>query len=423
MVSLAQYHSNENNGNHKISQKIVQEFAKNESPTENHKILARLPISTFWTTNYDNLIETSLRNAGKVVDIKHQPKQLTITKPKRDAVVLKMHGDAEHAQDAILTKKQYEIYYQSHSPFITALNGDLVSKTFLFIGFSFTDPNIDYILSRLNHLFNDDMRQHYFFVKRLEIGDPKCETEAALDYQRVKQELMINDLKRYRIKAITVDSYPEITEILTEIEKRFLKKTVFISGSAEEYGVIGKNNAQGFIHVLSKRLIENEYNIVNGFGWGVGSAVINGALDAIKSNPIKLSESQLIMKPFPQFATGGKTLQESWEDYRQDMLSLAGIAIFIFGNKAEKGNIINAGGVKREFEIAKEKGIFLIPIGSTLYQSKELWQELYENFETFYPQFPKLKEYFQILGDSDLIANDYNKIIDAVISIIAEFTK
>lgn len=423
LVSLAQYHFNENNGNHKISQKIVEEFAKSAEPSENHKILSRLPISTFWTTNYDNLIETSLREAGKIVDVKHQPKQLTITKPKRDAIVLKMHGDAEHAQDAILTKKQYETYYQSHSPFITALNGDLVSKTFLFIGFSFSDPNIDYVLSRLNHLFNDDMRQHYFFIKKLELGDPKCDDSTSLEYQRIKQNLMINDLKRYRIKALIVERYEEITEVLKEVEKQFLKKTIFLSGSAEEYGSIGKNEAQNFIHILSKRLVENEYNIINGFGWGIGSAVINGALDAIRKNPIKFSESQLIMRPFPQFATGNKTLQELWEDYRQDMLSLAGIAIFIFGNKVDNGRIVDAGGVKREFEIARDKGLFLIPIGATLYQSQQLWREVFNNYDQYYPQYPSLKNTFALLGELDLLTTDYNKLIDATISILSEITK
>jgi N-terminal domain of anti-restriction factor ArdC len=34
-------------------------------PTENHKILARLPIAMFWTTNYDTLIEDCLVANGK----------------------------------------------------------------------------------------------------------------------------------------------------------------------------------------------------------------------------------------------------------------------------------------------------------------------------------------------------------------------
>ena len=72
-----------------------------------------------------------------------------------------MHGDVHHPADAIITKEQYESYYKTHEPFVTTLSGDLISKTFLFIGFSFTDPNLDYVLSRLNIQFGEDVLAPY----------------------------------------------------------------------------------------------------------------------------------------------------------------------------------------------------------------------------------------------------------------------
>ena len=150
LVSLAQYHCNKNLSNRgKINQLLINEFSANASPTINHEILARLPISTYWTTNYDKLIENSIAHAGKIPDTKYRNKQLTYTKPKRDAVVYKMHGDADHPDEAVLTKDDYERYHVKMQPFLNALSGDLISKTFLFLGFSFTDPNLDYILSRV----------------------------------------------------------------------------------------------------------------------------------------------------------------------------------------------------------------------------------------------------------------------------------
>src|SRR3546814_20066008 len=77
--------------------------------------------------------------------------------------------------------------------------------------------------------------------------------------------------------------------------------------------------------------------VVNGFGWGIGSAVINGALEAIYGNPQKYSEAQLIVRPFPQH---GDNLQALWEQYRQRMISLAGVALFFFGNKVDGGKIV-----------------------------------------------------------------------------------
>ena len=274
LVSLAQFHVNENRTRSKLNRKILEEFTEATTETENHRIIARLPVSSVWTTNYDELIEKTFIKENKVVDVKYRNDQLLTTKPKRDIVIYKMHGDVNHPNDAILTKEQYEQYHQIHEPFINALTGELTTKTFLFIGFSFTDPNLDYVLSRLNFRFRESQRQHYCFVKKNVLGDNQNTDQATFDYNVRRQTLAINDLKRYGIKSLVVEKYSDITEILKEIEFRYKKKTVFISGSAEIYEPFERNEAIGFIHNLSKTLIQNDFRIVNGFGWGVGSSYI-----------------------------------------------------------------------------------------------------------------------------------------------------
>lgn len=418
LISLAQYHVNENRGKARINKKILEEFAQEAEATENHKILARLPVTTFWTTNYDTLIEDSLKAANKVVDIKHQVKQLANTRPKRDVVIYKMHGDVHHPADAIITKEQYESYYKTHESFVTTLSGDLISKTFLFIGFSFTDPNLDYVLSRLNIQFGEDSRQHYCFIKKQSKGK---DDDEIYKYNLRKQELMINDLMRYKIKAILVDEYSDITEILKEIERRYRKKTVFISGSAEEYGAWNRNEAQSFIHSLSRNIVSAGFRIVNGFGWGVGSAVINGALEAVYERPDRYSEDQLIMRPFPQFETGEKKLPDLWEEYRQRMISLAGIAVFIFGNKNDgKGNIISANGVKREFEIAISQGLIPIPIAATGYITQDIFDEILKAPEKYYDGMEWIIPVIKELASDKLLAEE---MIKKVITIIQTINK
>ena len=76
-----------------------------------------------------------------MADVKHKTSHLPRTIPKRDVVIYKMHGDAESPDEAVIAKNDYQIYMQSRGPFVTALSGELVSKTFLFLGFSFSDPN------------------------------------------------------------------------------------------------------------------------------------------------------------------------------------------------------------------------------------------------------------------------------------------
>lgn len=48
LVALAQYHLNSNATNrHHLSQLLIDEFSDLKEPTENHAILARLPIRTY----------------------------------------------------------------------------------------------------------------------------------------------------------------------------------------------------------------------------------------------------------------------------------------------------------------------------------------------------------------------------------------
>ena len=145
LIKVAQYHVNHHNNRNDLVNAILNGFStKHACVTPSHRILARLPIATYWTTNYDASIETALREAGKIVDVKHKSDHLVHTLNGREATVYKMHGDAQHPSEAVLAKEDYEQYHLTRGEFLTALASDLLSKTCLFLGFSFSDPNMDY---------------------------------------------------------------------------------------------------------------------------------------------------------------------------------------------------------------------------------------------------------------------------------------
>jgi len=416
LVALAQYHCNDNGNNRsQLNKRLIEEFSRKVEETENHRILCRLPIHTFWTTNYDKLIESSLISSGKVPDVKYTKDQLAFTKPKRDAVVYKMHGDVEHPNQAVLTKDDYEKYHVKMEQYLSTLKGDLLSKTFIFIGFSFSDPNLDYILSRVRVAFDGHQRRHYCFIKNVEKDE--SETDADFEYRKRKQELFVNDLGRFNVKSILINNYNEITELLHEIETRYKSRTIFISGAANQFAPWDEKAAQKFIHDLSSEIISSQFKVVSGFGLGVGSSVISGALEQIYMRSTRNISDQLILRPFPQESSGSIPLPELWKKYREDMISHAGMAIFLFGNKYQNGKLVPSNGMYQEYEIAKKLGLFIISVGATGFMAEEIWEEERNRINEDENISKEVKNLFSDLGDKSKSLEDLSIVIGKLISL------
>ena len=270
LVAVAQYYYNRSGNNRARLNEIIKDaFQTGKLPNDNHHILARLPISTYWTTNYDKLIEKSLENNGKICDVKVCCANLTTTLKGRDAVVYKMHGDVDRPEESVLIRDDYESYHHEKTPFINALSGDLMTKTFMFIGFSFTDPNFSYICAHLRAHLKGNMREHYCFLK--DVSETDYPDRDQFEYKKRKLSYFIDDLKRFNIKTVLIKEYSEITEILQSIKRRYNSRTVYISGAAAEYEPDGKEAYEEFISKLSGLLIHKGFKIVSGYGLAAAS--------------------------------------------------------------------------------------------------------------------------------------------------------
>lgn len=402
LVTVAQYYFNKNN-RESINESIVNNFQRKTTKNENMNILSRLPIGAYWTTNYDSIIEDTLSSMDKNPDVKINTSQMKYYKPDRDVLVYKMHGDKNNPNDTVIIRDDYESYDKKRKEFITKLRGDLLTKMFLFIGFSFEDPNLEQILSKIRVDLADEEnspKTHYCFFKKVNKNDKHYKLDngeydyESYKYDEIKQELKIHDLKRYGIRTVLVDDYSQITDILKRIEDKFKMNNIFISGSAEAYGDFTEKQASDLLHSLSSELVENDYHITSGFGVGVGSYVINGALEAGYQRHLK-TDDYLTLRPFPQKSSGHKDIKALWKTYREDILDNNGIAIFLFGNKISDGEVVNADGVIKEFELAEERNLYIIPIGSTGYASKEILNIVRENDKYWY-----LKESIEKLNES-----------------------
>ncbi len=384
LVAVAQYHLNRRQRDRsRLNQLLKDEFDKPGAFTKNHEIVGRLPISTVWTTNFDTLLEDAYKAAGRTADVKATDRSLAVTKRGRDVTVYKMHGDIARPDEVIICKDDYERYARRHEVFQNALEGDLVSKTFLFLGFSFTDPNLDYMLGHLRSLLEDSKREHFAIMRRIARADfPKgAKGKRDFEYERNKQDLRVEDLQRYSIQTLWIENYDEVTGILEELERRYLLRNVFVSGSAADFGTFGEERMRDLCTKIGAAVVRGGHNLVSGFGLGIGSAVIMGALSELYSTGRDDIDRRLLLRPFPQKQLAGKERKAFNRKYREAMVAKCGFAVFIAGNKAGEKK---AAGVLEECELVKAAGKIPIPIGATGFAAKHIWKSIEHNLDAAY---------------------------------------
>lgn len=416
LPSLAQYYENEKHNRNKLSELIRNEFCDIKKPDENHLLLAHLPIHSYWTTNYDHLIEDCLRSENKKVDVKVTEGDMSISVYGFDAIVYKMHGDVDHADKTILTQKEYDTYAECHPLMLNALNRDFQSNTFLFLGFSFTDANLNHIISHLSTIAcrNDGgMKTHYCIIKNP--SKKHGESDGEFEYRKRKEEYFYKNLINYGIEIIRIDNYCEITEILSALNKAYYQKTIYISGAVADYGKWTKEKAESLIFNLGGTLIREGYRIVTGYGLGIGNSIVGGVLNEVYMNKCKQLEDELIARPFPQ---GNADIKAKWPAYRKDMISYTGISLFVFGNKIDRatGRLIPSDGMQQEYEISEKQGNILIPVAATECISRTLWEQLMIKHGDEEP-YKTLRPEFDAIADSNL-CDDPDALLDRIINLV-----
>jgi hypothetical protein len=415
-LRVAQYAINEAGGRARVNARLVEQFALEAQTTVNHQLLARLPIDVYWTTNYDNVIEDSLRAAGRRPDLKHAQEQLTTHVAGADVVVYKMHGDHTRPDQCVIAYDDYEAYEETRGQFIELLRGSLVERTFLFLGCSFSDPNIDYVLGRLRMRFGGDRREHFWITRRSSKREFKGSEDYA--YARGRDDLRMRDLQRYGIQTIEVASYEEVTGLLEEIARRYRRQFVFVSGAAHDYAPLGQGNLETLTRGIGQRLALENYTLISGGGLGIGTAAVLGAASELPRKGRRLRELVKVTA-FDQTIEDAANENLLYQEYREQMLSEAGFAVFLAGNKLINDEVVPASGVENEFQIGMERGVIPIPVGATGHVAASLWRRVRDDPIRFFGDtraIPALDRLAPTAADPG--SDSVRELIDAVFSII-----
>lgn len=116
------------------------------------------------TTNFDPLLENSQAVNADLYSVVIQDKDLISKASER--YLIKMHGDLEAPETIVLKESDYLNYEQKHPLISTFIRALLVNHTFMFLGYSLNDYNLNLIIEWINYFgkLNDADRLNSFLI-------------------------------------------------------------------------------------------------------------------------------------------------------------------------------------------------------------------------------------------------------------------
>lgn len=386
LTEIAQYYEDKF-GRQGLNSLVFNEFDKIPKNNENINWLSKMPISEYWTTNYDHVIEQAIKKQGKSYQKLVKKEDFKYHKIGREVAIYKMHGDKDSPDDVVLTKEDYQNYDIDRGIFTRMLSVELIRKSFVFIGFSFNDPNLERILSIAKQTLQGKAPQtHYCFMRKVQLIDYLNEHNR-LEIQNIEkyirdnnyQILRCNSMVKYGIQTILINDYDEITLMLKHLYNKYITNNVFISGginpaNLSDYGTfkmvndtnLNLNSAESFLTMLGRDLVDNGFHIYTGFGAGVGNYVLAGVLQSNKNrlngevinDDIHISSMMSVMD------------LEKKNRIRRKMIEQCSSSIIVFGyGKKDSGTY-------QEYHIAKDDNKYIIPVKKTGFAAKEIYNGL-----------------------------------------------
>ncbi|MBN2238641.1 MAG: response regulator [Dehalococcoidales bacterium] len=221
------------------------------SPTDIHYSLARIPFTAVVTTNYDHLLEdTYLDVFGSRYGRPYSYNNLSALgslASEKSFFILKAHGSVDDIENIVFSRTDYQqvmINFPSYRTFLYSL---LSSRTFLFLGYSLTDPDLAIILDDLAAIFQGFGQVHYILL-------PNCDGLDKTLFER-----------RFNLEVINYQpsetNHPEVFDFIHSIDQYFLEEKITLKAET-----LNQQNAQkmGLISEILAGVTHNYNNILSG---------------------------------------------------------------------------------------------------------------------------------------------------------------
>lgn len=141
---------------------------KEAKPHMIHNLITNLGPNCYITTNYDDLIEQTLKNKRLVqkynIVTNNDPMKCgSIIQLKSDYFIFKPHGDLDKPNSIILSGEQYNNLYNNGDKYYTyrSLETLLLTRNVVFLGFGLKDPDFLNIMGKIRNEFSRNPITHY----------------------------------------------------------------------------------------------------------------------------------------------------------------------------------------------------------------------------------------------------------------------
>jgi len=323
---------------------------------EYHRQLAALPTREYWTTNYDWLLEMACSDAVVLAteeDVRHR------SLLKR--AVIKVHGSLDRetrdwTSPPVMTRTSFERFEWDCPRTWALLRASYLSRTMLFVGFSFSDPNIGLLL-KLARTYRTSVADRHLAVMRR----PK-ERLAARAF-----ELQVKDLEASGIQICEIEEYDDLGQILSSLVRRTRPASYFVSGSAEQ-----ATDLEPWAIALAQHLAPLGELQTKSLG-GTAGWLVTRDVARLRKEAGTYRAEQLVIH-FRQSPAAPPPMDERIGQITYTDMDREAMARALLGSSRAMLVLRGRGRTAEEIRWARELGVDVVPLASSGGAAREYWQ-------------------------------------------------
>lgn len=228
-----------------------------------HEALSKIPhLSKIHTTNYDTLLEHVYNEDCYVIKQDKDFRDL----PNNKVVILKPHGDFDYPDSIVISRFDYDAWFKGErlEMLWQELERDVVSKTILFMGYSFSDSNFQYLLRRIKEKLNGSTHQHYLVAPGWQPAKVRKLQPYGIKYYNGTGEVFFKELTEYLKKHIIRDCAKKITSPETcERFNRVHNNTTEITVRPDSDNIIRVKSLNGAHEQMKFTVIGDKAHLIN----------------------------------------------------------------------------------------------------------------------------------------------------------------